>query len=106
MKTSRELASRWQEKEYYKACKCGDNRHLVGFHVLTLNNKTIEPRGFVYRTRDSVVGGSQRFLCRRSESPAITPLQQFGEFAVPLLQGLDTAGIQVSHYRSSPPDNQ
>jgi len=24
------------EKEYYKARKCGDDRHLVGFHVLTL----------------------------------------------------------------------
>ncbi len=51
---------RFKEKEYYKACQCGDDRHLVGFHVLTLNNKTIESRGFVYRTRDSVVGGSQQ----------------------------------------------
>ena len=51
---------RFEEKEYYKACQCGDDRHLVGFHVLTLNNKTIESRGFVYRTRDSVVGGSQQ----------------------------------------------
>ena len=41
---------RLQEKEHYKACKCGDDRHLVGFDVLTLNNKTIESGGFVYGT--------------------------------------------------------
>jgi hypothetical protein len=46
---------RLQEKEYYKACKCAEDRHLVGFHVLTPNNKTIESSGFVYGTRAFVV---------------------------------------------------
>jgi hypothetical protein len=78
---------RLQEKEYYNACKCGNDWHLVGFHVLTLNSKTIESRGFVYATRDAVVGGSQRFSGLGDHS--IGTRQKFGQFVAPLLKGLD-----------------
>src|SRR5207237_10912401 len=52
--SERRLRVNWHRrlcwKEHYKASACGDDRYLVGFHVLTLNNRTIESGGFVYGT--------------------------------------------------------
>jgi hypothetical protein len=76
-------------RRVFKACKCGDDRHLVGFHVLTLNNKTIESSGFVYGTRDFVVprraAMDRDFRTYTAERISAVDEKELGRLLYPLL---------------------